>query len=145
MISGDDDERMVVDDPNLRSQRQKRWRVYCDGQLVETYDTVREAWEGYAEHRNKILPVMLKTLKRVKGVYSFRDWSKMLNTWSSRKSRKVRRESRYCRPTSSRRQRVPNSRNCASSILSRRHVLRHTSRPAPRAASSANLCRWHLP
>jgi hypothetical protein len=73
---GDDDEGTLVDDPNFPSPQPKRWRVYCDGQLVETYDTAREAWEGYTEHRNKILPVMLRTLKRVRGVYSFRDRSK---------------------------------------------------------------------
>jgi hypothetical protein len=75
-MSGDDDDRVLVDAPNFPSPRPKRWRVYCDGELVETYDTVREAWEGYTEHRKKILPVMLKTLKRVRGVYSFRDGSK---------------------------------------------------------------------
>jgi hypothetical protein len=67
MMSG-----VTVEDP----PPPKRWRVYCDGDLVEAYDTAREAWEGYTEHKEKMLPVLLKTRKRVKGVYSFRDWSK---------------------------------------------------------------------
>jgi hypothetical protein len=72
MVSGDDVNDMLVEDPSPPT----RGRVYCDGDLVEAYDTAREAWEGYAQHREKILPVLLKTLKRAKGVYSFRDWSK---------------------------------------------------------------------
>ena len=76
MMSVDDDDGKRVDDPNLPPPPPTRWRVYCDGELVETYNTAREAWEGYTEHKTKILPVMLKTLKRVRGVYGFRDGSK---------------------------------------------------------------------
>jgi hypothetical protein len=66
MMSGDNDDVVRVDDPNFPSPPPKRWRVYCDGELVEMYDTAKEAWEGYTEHREKILPVMLKTQKRVR-------------------------------------------------------------------------------
>jgi hypothetical protein len=80
-MSGDDHNDMLVEDP----PPSKRWRVYCDGDLVEAYDSAKEAWEGYAHHREKILPVLLKTLKRAKGVYSFRDWSKNVGYLEFRK------------------------------------------------------------
>ena len=83
-MSGDDADGMLVDDPNFPSPPTKRWRVYCDGELVEAYDTAREAWVGYMEHE-KILPVLLKTLKRAKGVYSFRDCSKTVGFLEFRK------------------------------------------------------------
>jgi hypothetical protein len=85
MMSGDDDNGMLVDDPKFPSPPPKRWRVYCDGELVEAYDSAREAWEGYMEHKEKILPVLLKTLKRAKGVYSFRDSSRNVGFLEFRK------------------------------------------------------------
>ena len=39
MMSANDDDDMLVDDPNFPSSPTKRLRVYCDGELVEAYDT----------------------------------------------------------------------------------------------------------
>jgi hypothetical protein len=41
-MSADDDDDMLIDDPNFPSPPTKRWRVYCDGQLVGWYATARE-------------------------------------------------------------------------------------------------------
>ncbi len=65
-MSGRDDEPMIVE-----GEPAKRIRISSDVGDVGGYDTFEEAWSGYQNHRDKLMPVLKKNKKGAEGRYWF--------------------------------------------------------------------------
>ena len=73
------DDGVPIDDPTIPGGPSKRYGVVCDGDRVGSgYDTATEAEEAWKEHRDKILSVLRKIDKRVRGQYEFFDARKQI-------------------------------------------------------------------
>lgn len=61
-----DDEPYIIE-----GEPAKLVRITSDVGDVGGYDTLAEAWEGYREHRDKLLPILKKRSKKAEGRYWF--------------------------------------------------------------------------
>lgn len=64
---------MKVDDPyTVDGEPAKHIGISSDVGDVGSFDTFEEAWKGYQDHREKIMPILKKRTKKAEGRYWFR-------------------------------------------------------------------------